>query len=143
MAKKLITIITAVALLFAPVTFFSQDNVTTVEAKSYRSGVKSFNKSKTPTTSPFKNQQTNKSTTNNYSKNMKSSSKSGLMKGLLFGGIAGLLFGSMLSQLGGLGSILGLLINVIAIYFVIKLAFKALTYFYLRNKKRDANEWRR
>ena len=57
-----------------------------------------------------------------------------LMKGLMIGGLAGLLFGSMFAGMGFLGDFLGLLINVLAIYFLFVLVRSAIQYF--RNRRR-------
>lgn len=57
----------------------------------------------------------------------------GLMKGLMIGGLAGLLFGSMFSGLGAFGNILGLMINLLAIFAIIMLIRVA--FVYLRSKR--------
>jgi predicted lipid-binding transport protein (Tim44 family) len=56
-----------------------------------------------------------------------------LMKGLMIGGLAGLLFGSMFSGLGAFGEILGLMINLLAIFAIIMLIRVA--FVYLRSKR--------
>ncbi|WP_219837552.1 hypothetical protein [Paenibacillus sp. R14(2021)] len=56
------------------------------------------------------------------------------MKGLMIGGIAGLLFGGIFGNMGFLGNIIGLLLNVAAIYIVIVLIAGIFRYF--RNKNR-------
>lgn len=45
----------------------------------------------------------------------------GFMKGLMIGGIAGMLFGGMFGGMGFFGDILGLLVNLAAIFFVVVL----------------------
>lgn len=67
----------------------------------------------------------------------------GLMKGLMLGGLAGLLFGSLLANMGMLGSLLGLMINLAAIYVlfvVIRKVFSALT---KMKRKEDTGPWGR
>ncbi|EUJ46918.1 hypothetical protein [Listeria riparia] len=51
----------------------------------------------------------------------------------MFGGIAGLLFGSMLGNMGAFGDILALIINVIAIILVIRI----LIYFFQKWRNRN------
>ncbi|REK77160.1 hypothetical protein [Paenibacillus paeoniae] len=62
---------------------------------------------------------------------------SGLMKGLMLGGLAGMLFGGLFGGMGAFGEILGLLINVMAIFAVILLIRVA--WVYLRNNKNKNN----
>lgn len=63
-----------------------------------------------------------------------------LMKGLFIGGIAGLLFGSLFAGWGVLGSILGLMINMLAIFAVIMLIRTA--YVYFKNKRNRPDQRR-
>lgn len=58
----------------------------------------------------------------------------GLMKGLLIGGLAGMLFGGLFGGMGFLGNILGLLVNVMAIFLLIVLIRFVWIYFRDRNK---------
>ena len=64
----------------------------------------------------------------------------GLMKGLMIGGLAGLLFGGMFANMGGFGDFIGLLINVLAIYFIFIGIRSAIRYF--REKRRLDNQRR-
>jgi predicted lipid-binding transport protein (Tim44 family) len=143
--KKLFAALLTALLIFSPVgsTVF-QDQPTTVEAKGYKSGKKSFKSNNNTTTnnnSIFQNKKdtTTKSTTTAAKKPFK---PSGLMKGLMIGGLAGLLFGSLFANMGMLGSILGLMINVLAIVVLISVIRKI--YVHFRNKRREAeaNTWR-
>ncbi len=59
----------------------------------------------------------------------------GLMKGIMIGGLAGLLFGSMFGNLGALGNILGLLVNVLAIFLLFVIIKNIVVYF--RNKRKE------
>ena len=65
------------------------------------------------------------------------------MKGLLVGGLAGLLLGSLLGDLGFLGNLLGLAINLGAILLIAYLIMKI--YFMLKRKheKEVTEHWRR
>jgi len=60
----------------------------------------------------------------------------GLMRGLMLGGLAGLMFGGLLSGLGAFGSILGLLVNVLAIVVAIALVRKLYQAYANRNRPR-------
>ncbi|WP_243644403.1 hypothetical protein [Paenibacillus pinisoli] len=62
---------------------------------------------------------------------------SSLMKGLMIGGLAGMLFGGLFGGMGAFGEILGLMINVLAIFAVIMLIRVA--WVYLRNNKNKNN----
>ncbi|QHW34469.1 hypothetical protein GZH47_29200 [Paenibacillus rhizovicinus] len=55
------------------------------------------------------------------------------MKGLMIGGLAGMMFGGLFGNMGFLGNIFGLLVNVLAIYVVIALVLGIVRYF-RRNK---------
>ncbi|SFS61890.1 hypothetical protein [Paenibacillus sp. BC26] len=59
------------------------------------------------------------------------------MKGLMIGGLAGLLFGGMFGNLGFLGDMFGLIINVIAIYIVI-VAIRGI-FHYFKNRRKPAH----
>jgi predicted lipid-binding transport protein (Tim44 family) len=56
------------------------------------------------------------------------------MRGLLIGGMAGLLFGGLFGNMGGLGNILGLLVNVLAIYLLFVIIKNIVSYFIQRRK---------
>lgn len=63
-----------------------------------------------------------------------------LMKGLMIGGLAGLMFGSLFNGLGAFGNILGLMINLLAIFAVIMLIRVAFAY--LRSKRNPPDQRR-
>ena len=147
--KKLSAILLAFALVFSNVgtVVLFGDADTAVEAKRYKSGKKGFSNSpgSTNNNNVQKNDATtndnnvNKATNNNTNKSTNANtnnkggfSSGGLMKGFLVGGLAGLLFGSLFADMGVLGSILGLLINVGAIALIAFLIFKI--YFMLKRK---------
>lgn len=66
---------------------------------------------------------------------------SGLMKGLMIGGLAGMLFGGLFGGMGAFGEIMGLMINLLAIFAIIMLIRVA--FVYLRNKKKENTDQRR
>lgn len=63
-----------------------------------------------------------------------------LMRGLMLGGLAGLLFGGLFSGMGAFGNILGLMINLLAIFSVIMLIRVAFAY--LRSKRNPPDQRR-
>ncbi|MET3697824.1 hypothetical protein SAMN05877753_104302 [Bacillus oleivorans] len=144
--KKIAAALLTAALMFAPVSnFVFPDHPTTVEAKSYKSGKKGFNFNSSSTTNQSSFQ--NKADTSTINKSATASStkgfmSSGLMKGLMVGGIAGLLFGGLFANMGILGSILGLFVNVMAIFLIIGLIRRLFTFFKNKRKKEEANPWR-
>lgn len=146
MVKKVLAALIAVALIFAPAQSFvfqPQDNQ--VSAKGYRSGVKSFNSNKSNTNSLFQNKQQNKSNTQNTTSAARGFTGGGFMRGMIFGGLSGLLFGSLLSQMGGFGMIAGLLINILAVVAIIALIRYLFVSFRKakRKKAEDMNPWKR
>jgi hypothetical protein len=60
------------------------------------------------------------------------------MKGLMIGGLAGLLFGSLFAGMGFFGELLGLMINVLAIYFLFVLVRAVYRYFRDRKTPRES-----
>lgn len=66
---------------------------------------------------------------------------SSLMKGLMIGGLAGMLFGGMFGNMGAFGEILGLMVNLLAIFAIIMLIRVA--FVYLRSKKNNTPNERR
>lgn len=66
---------------------------------------------------------------------------SGFMKGMMMGGLAGLLFGGLFGSMGAFGEILGLMINLMAIFAIIMLIRVA--FVYLRSKKEQRPDERR
>ncbi len=65
----------------------------------------------------------------------------GMMRGLFLGGMAGLLFGGLLANFGMLGSLLGLAINLLALFVLFILIRKVVVYF--MNKRRDEGRYPR
>lgn len=145
MIKKLFSAILVLTVLFTPVGgFLLGDQLTTASAKGYKSGKKSFNSNTTNNNSPslFKKDETNqKSSTTTKSNTTAKSKTGGLMKGLLLGGVAGLLLGGMLSNLGILGSVIGLFINVLAIFAVIFIIRKIFSMIKNKRKSEENSIW--
>ena len=154
--KKLSAILIAITLAFSSVgtviPFF--DHVQTVEAKSYKSGKKSYNTSPGTTNNNIQNNNDsgststiNKSTTTNKSTTATSKkggfSSGGLMKGLFIGGLAGLLFGSLFSDMGLLGNLLGFMINAAAIIFIVFICMKIYQMMKRKNNKEVTDSWKR
>jgi predicted lipid-binding transport protein (Tim44 family) len=154
--KKLFAMFIALTVMFSSagsVILLTEDHV--VEAKSYKSGKKSYNNNQNQN-SNIQNSDTtkNNNTTNNTTN--KSTSKDatkaddkkggffsgGLMKGLMIGGLAGLLFGSLFGDLGMLGNLLGFAINAIAIVFIVIICIKIVQFFTRKkNKDEDRRQW--
>lgn len=135
--KKVLAAIVALSLILSPVgNFVFQDSTTTVEAKGYKSGKKSFNSNiGNQNKSNFQQKKdtttTNKSATTTPKGGLMSG---GLMKGLMLGGLAGFLFGGLLANMGVLGSFFGLMINILAIYVLFSVIRKIFTL--VRKKKK-------
>lgn len=141
--KKLGMILFAFTLLFASVGSVLLVNDTEVEAKSYKSGKKGFS----PNKSNFqKDKNTDSSSVNKNTKDKSTTankggfSSGGFMRGLFVGGLAGMLFGSLFSDLGLLGNLLGFMINAGAILLVLYLALKI--YYAMKRKNEASNQWR-
>lgn len=62
----------------------------------------------------------------------------GFMKGLMIGGLAGMLFGGLFGGMGFLGNILGLLVNIVAIFALIMVIRFVYVYFRDRNKQKKS-----
>jgi hypothetical protein len=135
------------AVLFLPV---AAGTIHVAEAKtSYKSGTKSFDVNKSSTNPGSSSVNQPQSSTTNPSKNATMNpaptqlpQKGGFMKGLFFGGMAGLLFGSLFSDFGGLGMILGLLVNIAAAVLVVVAIRGIITYFKNNRRKRENHQWR-
>ncbi|MCK9862562.1 hypothetical protein [Paenibacillus sp. ATY16] len=57
----------------------------------------------------------------------------GFMKGMLIGGLAGMLFGGLLGNMGGMGQFFGLLINLIAIFVLVRIVISLFRMFKKKN----------
>ncbi|MEX2415113.1 MAG: hypothetical protein WD424_03135 [Paenibacillaceae bacterium] len=63
----------------------------------------------------------------------------GLMRGLMIGGLAGLLFGTMFANMGAFGNLLGLLVNVFAIY-ILFIVIRGIVRYYWNQRKPNPND---
>ncbi|HWL25856.1 MAG TPA: hypothetical protein VNR38_19250 [Ureibacillus sp.] len=152
--KKLSVIFSATFLAFTLVfssvgsVLLFADDVHSAEAKSYKSGKKGFTNTPGSNNSNFQNKNNNtntssvnKSTTNPTNKGGFSSG--GLMRGLMVGGLAGLLFGSLFSDMGLIGNLLGFAINAIAIVVILALCVKIFQLITRRKDKEVTDHWRK
>jgi predicted lipid-binding transport protein (Tim44 family) len=144
--KKLLSALIALTIVMSSIgSVILNDHSTTVEAKGYKSGKKNFNPSQNNFTKPKvdKKQEEN----NSFNKSSKTTStkggffSGGLMRGLFVGGIAGLLFGSLFANMGILGSVLGFLINMLAIIFIVSMIRKIFSLLKTNREKEKANPW--
>lgn len=150
--KKLSILLSATLLAFTlvfssvgTVLLFGDDNQT-VEAKSYKSGKKGFTNTPGNNNSNFQKKDTNTSNVNKNNTNPTNKggfSAGGLMRGLMIGGLAGLLFGSLFSDMGLIGNILGFAINAIAIVVIIALCVKIFQFITRRKDKEVTDNWRK
>jgi predicted lipid-binding transport protein (Tim44 family) len=135
--KKLLLVIMSSLLIFAVVT------PSVVDAKggrSYKSPSGSFKKPTAPAKSTDNVSNTKKTNPTNgaaTTANRGFFSGGGLMRGLLIGGIAGMLFGGMFGSMGALGNIFGLLINLLALYFLFRIIRNIVVYFINRRKSNE------
>lgn len=151
--KKLSAILMAFALAFSSVgTVMLVDDVQAVEAKSYKSGKKSYNSnSGTKNNIQDNNTGTNSTVNKSTSTTNKSTSTAtkggftsgGLMKGLFVGGLAGLLFGSLFSDMGLIGNILGFAINAAAIILIVFICMKIYQMMKRKKDKEVTDSWKR
>ena len=154
--KKLSAIFIAITLAFSSVGTVIPflDLVETAEAKSYKSGKKSYNTNPGSTNNNVQNNDSgsnstvNKSTTSTNNKSTTTQSKGGfssggLMKGLFIGGLAGLLFGSLFSDMGLIGNILGFAINAAAIILIVFICMKIFQMMKRKNNKEVTDSWKK
>lgn len=113
--------------------------------KSYQSPKRSFSDtpSKTPSQNNISKTDSGKTTngtntTANSQTNRGFFSGGGLLKGMFIGGLAGLLFGGLFSHFGAMGDILGLMVNVLAIY-VMFMIIRGL-FRYMADKRKDKDK---
>ncbi|MDM5333693.1 hypothetical protein QUF56_10690 [Ureibacillus composti] len=154
--KKLSAMLLAFTLVFSSVgSVILFDGVQTAEAKSYKSGKKSFNSNNGSSNNIQNNDNgtgtssVNKATTNNNNKTTGTTTANkggffggGLMKGLFIGGLAGLLFGSLFSDMGLIGNLLGFLINAAAIVFIVFICIKIYQMMKRKKDKEVTDSWK-
>lgn len=153
--KKLSAILMAFTLAFSSLgTVILVDDVQTVEAKSYKSGKKGFNNNNNTGSNNYNqnndsgsNSTVNKSTTTNKSTTNTTKAggftSGGLMRGLFIGGLAGLLFGSLFSDMGLIGNLLGFAINALAIVFIVFICIKIYQMMTRKKNKEVSDPWKR
>ena len=121
-SKRLLMVMMAFTLVFS--TLAIPDHADARRGGGFKSGTKSYQSN--PSRSNNSTNSNTKSTTANNSANT-AAKKPGffgggsLMKGLMIGGLAGMLFGGLFGNMGFLGDILGLAINLLAIYVIVML----------------------
>ncbi|BDH61720.1 hypothetical protein MTP04_18500 [Lysinibacillus sp. PLM2] len=119
------------------------------EAKSYKSGKKGFSSTPGSNNSNIqsKDTNTNSSTVNKNNTNTTNNgggfTTGGLMRGLFVGGLAGLLFGSLFSDMGLIGNLLGFAINAIAIVVIIALCVKIYQMITRKKDKEVTEGWKK
>lgn len=152
--KILSAIVLACTLVFSSVgsvILFDGDQI--AEAKSYKSGKKSFNSNNSGSNNIQNNDGTgtssvNKATTNNNKTTGTTATNKGgffgggLMRGLFIGGLAGLLFGSLFSDMGLIGNLLGFLINAAAIVFIVFICIKIYQMMKRKKDKEVSDSWK-
>lgn len=141
--KKLMVALLAIVLVISPIGNFVFQDATVAEAKRYKSGKKGFNidQNKKTNNSIIQQKKEPSKTSTNNAKKPNTSNKGGLMRGLMVGGLAGLLFGSLFANMGMLGSILGFMINALAIVFLFVLIRKVITMLQAKKNIEDENRW--
>ncbi|WP_274365271.1 hypothetical protein [Paenibacillus thermotolerans] len=139
MWKKILAAIAAIGLLFSA----AAPLLDTVDAKPrYRSPSRSYTpatpKKDVTTPAPKRSDQVNNGTTAGRPGATPGTARpsfgGSLMRGLMIGGLAGLLFGGLFAGMGALGSLLGLAVNLFAIYILFVLVRKVIMYFVDRNR---------
>lgn len=136
MWKKLTVLLMAFALVFATAA------PSFVDAKGFKAPKRSFN------SNTNKSNVTNNSNTTNTTKTPAANKPAtsgfgggGFLKGMMVGGLAGMLFGGLFGGMGFMGEILGLMINVLAIFVLIFLVVKIIQVFTNRRKPDDQKRY--
>lgn len=145
--KKLMAMMLAVAVMFGAGGFVPVDHA---DAKGYKSGKRSFQPTQPSQNTPSQNQSqfNNANTVKTPAKNtapapVAKKSTGGFMKGLMIGGLAGLLLGGLIGDMGVLGQILGLFVNILCVILIIGIVRKLYTTYKQRKREKEANAWRR
>lgn len=123
LTKRISLVIMALTVFFAMV---SPDFADARRGGGFKSGTRTYTTTPKKTTdSGIQKTGSSKSSTGSTSSTASNGrgffSGGSLFKGMMMGGIAGLLFGSMFAGMGMMGNILGLAVNVFAIYIVFML----------------------
>jgi len=142
--KRWLALFLIFALVLSPFGF--GDHVADAK-RMYKSGIKSFDGT---STIPKNNVQNNISKTNTVPQapvttgKTATATKGSFVKGMIMGGLAGLLLGSLIDDLGFFGTLLALFINLLFIVLVIFFIRKFILYMKKLNKEKekDYNPWR-
>ncbi|GGF80579.1 hypothetical protein GCM10010912_27140 [Paenibacillus albidus] len=132
--KRVLMIVMAFTLFFA----VTAPDFADARRGGFKSGTRSFTTTpkKATTNNNVKQSDSTKGTAGSTAGTVNSKrgffSGGSLLKGMMIGGLAGLLFGSMFAGMGALGSFLGFVVNMLAIYLVVVLAMS----FFRRRKER-------
>ncbi|MGG6314316.1 hypothetical protein [Paenibacillus macerans] len=135
MMKKMMLIVMAFTLFFA----FTFPDAADARRGGFKSGPRTYNPStKKPAQSDYQNTTGNRTgaTTGAPTTGRGFFSGGGFMRGLMVGGLAGMLFGGLFGNMGFFGNLLGLAVNLLAIYVII-IAVMAL---YRRFKKQPRQD---
>jgi hypothetical protein len=125
MVKCLTALVLMISLVFTPVgDSVLEKNTSYVSAKSFKGGKRRYNPN-----SNYKQPDTRQNQPRSNFNRRNNPARGGIMRGLLYGGIAGLLLGGLLSNLGFFGGILGLFINLFAILLFIFIIRKLVRFF--------------
>ncbi|WP_018752761.1 hypothetical protein [Paenibacillus sanguinis] len=138
MMKRVMLVVMAFTVFF---TFVAPD-FADARRGGFKSGPRSYNPApKKPAQNENHNMTGNRAGANtaNTTANRGFFSGGGLMRGLVVGGLAGMLFGSLFANMGFFGNLLGLAVNLLAIYLLI-IAAMAL---YRRFKKPSQDDYHR
>lgn len=137
--KKLAAAFLALTLILSPVgSFLTPDQPHSADARGYKSGKKGFSPNQNNFNKPAVDKKKEQSSfTKDKSAQGTKSKSGGLMRGMMVGGLAGLLFGSLFANMGILGSMLGLLINVFAILAIIGIVRMLFSRFSRKRDDRD------
>lgn len=124
MFKKMTVLVMVFTLFFA---FTATDFADARRGGGFKSGPRSFTNTpkKSSTVNKSESNTTNKSTstTNGMNNNRTGFFGGGsFMKGMMVGGLAGLLFGGLFGGMGFFGELLGLAVNLFAIYLIVVVA---------------------
>lgn len=136
MLKKMMLLMMVLTVFF---TFTAPDFADARRGGGFKSGPRSYNPTpKKPSQSEYQNTTGNRNKTQAGTPTTNRGFFSGgsFMRGMMIGGLAGLLFGGLFSSMGFFGNLLGLAVNLLAIY-VIVVAVAAL---YRRFKKQPRHD---
>ncbi|MFB5675661.1 hypothetical protein ACE3NQ_02790 [Paenibacillus terreus] len=144
--KKFTMIMMALTLLFAVV---APSDADARRGGGFSSGKRSYQTTPSKPNDSSTNNNVNRSETNRSNNGTVAGSTNnrtggffggGFMRGMMIGGLAGLLFGGLFANMGMLGSLLGLAINLLGIYLLVVIGFAI--YRSIRNRRKQQEESR-